>query len=58
MCAERPVRSFELLDDIQSSWNKDKLLNTFMIRSTPLAVPLGRSVSLSFDVFYTGAYVM
>jgi len=40
---ERPVRSFELLDDIQSSWNKDTLLNTFMIRLTPLAAPLSRS---------------
>ena len=45
VCAERPVRSFELLEDIQSSWNKDKLLNAFMVRLTPLAAPLSRSVS-------------
>lgn len=39
------MRSFELLVDIQSSWNKDRMLNTFVIRLTPLAAPLSRSVS-------------
>ena len=40
MFLERPVRSFELLADIQASWNKDKLLNAFVISLTPLAMPL------------------
>ena len=43
--AERPIRSFELLADIQASWNKDKMVNTFVIKLTPLATPLSRSVS-------------
>ncbi|PFH51255.1 hypothetical protein AMATHDRAFT_85274 [Amanita thiersii Skay4041] len=40
---ERPVRGYELLSDIQASWNKDKLVNTFVIKMTPLAGLLGRS---------------
>jgi hypothetical protein len=54
------VRSFELLADIQSSWNKDKLLNTFVIRLTPLAAPLSRSVSRqeALILFYVGVYMI
>ncbi|KAH9480829.1 hypothetical protein JR316_0007430 [Psilocybe cubensis] len=37
---ERPVRSYELLADVQSSWLKDKSVNYFVLRLTPLAVPL------------------
>lgn len=45
-CAlERPIRSYELLVDIQSSWLKDKTVNYFMLKLTPLAAPLSRSVS-------------
>lgn len=39
------MRSFELLADIQASWNKDKMMNAFVIRLTPLALPLSRLVS-------------
>lgn len=51
---ERPVRSFELLVDIQSSWNKDRMLNTFVIRLTPLAAPLSRSAIPSASPTYAG----
>ncbi|KAH7885251.1 hypothetical protein F5I97DRAFT_2032097 [Phlebopus sp. FC_14] len=34
---ERPIRDYELLADVSASWNKDKLLNAFVIKSTPLA---------------------
>jgi len=41
---ERPIRSFELVADVQASWNKDKMVNYLLLRLTPLAVPLNRSV--------------
>ncbi|KAF9565077.1 hypothetical protein CPC08DRAFT_630436 [Agrocybe pediades] len=40
---ERPVRSYELLADVQSSWIKDKTVNYFVVRLTPFAIPLRRS---------------
>ncbi|KAF8182352.1 hypothetical protein BJ912DRAFT_978673 [Pholiota molesta] len=40
---ERPIRSYELLVDIQSSWLKDKTVNYFMLKLTPFAAPLSRS---------------
>ncbi|KAF8442876.1 hypothetical protein L210DRAFT_3396539 [Boletus edulis BED1] len=40
---ERPIRDYELLADVSASWNKDKLLNAFVIKQTPLAQPLSRS---------------
>ncbi|KAG6377130.1 hypothetical protein JVT61DRAFT_1181 [Boletus reticuloceps] len=57
---ERPIRDYELLADVSASWNKDKLLNAFVIKQTPLAQPLSRSgkdevflCSLSnFDVYF------
>ena len=45
--AERPIRDYELLSDVSASWNKDKLLNAFVIKQTPLAPLLSRSVSHS-----------
>ncbi|KAG6916313.1 hypothetical protein DXG01_007362 [Tephrocybe rancida] len=51
---ERPIRSFELLSDVQASWNKDKLMNTFVIKLTPLAVPLSRSAIPSVSPTYAG----
>lgn len=44
MVPERPIREYELLADVSASWNKDKLLNAFVIKQTPLAQPLSRSV--------------
>ncbi|KAG8214636.1 hypothetical protein J3R82DRAFT_9714 [Butyriboletus roseoflavus] len=44
---ERPIRDYELLADVSASWNKDKLLNTFVIKQTPLAQLLSRPVSQS-----------
>jgi hypothetical protein len=41
---ERPIRNFELVTDVQSSWNKDKMVNYLVLRMTPLEVPLNRSV--------------
>jgi len=40
---ERPIRDYEVLADVSASWNKDKLLNTFVIKQTPLAPLLSRS---------------
>ncbi|TFK52249.1 hypothetical protein OE88DRAFT_1794829 [Heliocybe sulcata] len=40
---DRPVRSFELLQDIFASWNKDKMVNTLMIKRTLLEPILRRS---------------
>ncbi|KAG6850333.1 hypothetical protein H0H93_014606 [Arthromyces matolae] len=51
---ERPVRSFELLSDVQASWNKDKLMNTFVIKLTPLAAPLSRSAMPSSSPTFAG----
>ena len=42
---ERPIRSFELVADVQASWNKDKMINYLVLRLTPLDVPLNRSVN-------------
>ncbi|KIK94045.1 hypothetical protein PAXRUDRAFT_478498 [Paxillus rubicundulus Ve08.2h10] len=39
---ERPIRDYELLADVSASWNKDKLLNAFVIKPTPLARILSR----------------
>lgn len=44
--SERPIRHFERLSDVQASWNKDKLVNTFVLRLTSLAPLLSRSVSV------------
>ncbi|KAF8645217.1 hypothetical protein AX16_008044 [Volvariella volvacea WC 439] len=51
---ERPIRSYELLSDIQSSWNKDKMMNTFIIKLTPLATTLSRSAIPSSSPMHSG----
>ncbi|KAG5636494.1 hypothetical protein H0H81_007828 [Sphagnurus paluster] len=51
---ERPIRSFELLADVQASWNKDKMLNTFVIKLTPLATLLSRSAMPTSSPTYSG----
>ncbi|KAJ7367192.1 hypothetical protein DFH08DRAFT_678460 [Mycena albidolilacea] len=51
---ERPIRSFELLADVQASWNKDKMVNTFIIKLTPLAPILSRSNIPSSSPVYSG----
>jgi len=51
---ERPIRSFELLSDVQASWNKDKMVNTFVIKLTPLAAPLSRSAMPSASPTHVG----
>ncbi|KAL5482465.1 hypothetical protein ACEPAI_9059 [Sanghuangporus weigelae] len=37
---ERLVRSFELVTDISGSWNKEKTMNCFMVKSSPFAQSL------------------
>ena len=49
---ERPIRSFELVTDVQASWNKDKMVNYLVLRMTPLEVPLNRSVCLFVLLFF------
>ncbi|KDR83146.1 hypothetical protein GALMADRAFT_872765 [Galerina marginata CBS 339.88] len=51
---ERPVRSYELLADVQSSWLKDKTVNYFVLRLTPLDVPLSRSAIPSSSPTHSG----
>ncbi|KAF9468631.1 hypothetical protein BDZ94DRAFT_1153591, partial [Collybia nuda] len=51
---ERPIRSFELLADVQASWNKDKMLNTFIVKLTPLAPVLSRSAIPTASPTYSG----
>ncbi|KII90787.1 hypothetical protein PLICRDRAFT_52488 [Plicaturopsis crispa FD-325 SS-3] len=53
---ERPVRGYELLSDITGSWNKDKMVNTFLIKKTPLAPLLSRNVIPSASPVH-GGYV-
>lgn len=45
--AERPIRDFEILSDVLSSWNHDKMLNALMVKMTPLSSILGPSVRAS-----------
>jgi hypothetical protein len=35
-------RPYKELADVQSSWNKDKMVNYLVLRMTPLGVPLNR----------------
>ncbi|KAJ3789210.1 hypothetical protein GGU10DRAFT_72343 [Lentinula aff. detonsa] len=51
---ERPIRSFELLTDIEASWNKDKLVNTFLLKLTSLASTLSRSALPSSSPTHSG----
>ncbi|KAJ3764341.1 hypothetical protein EV360DRAFT_31559 [Lentinula raphanica] len=51
---ERPVRSFELLTDIEASWNKDKLVNVFLLKLTPLAPLLSLSALPSSSPTHSG----
>ncbi|KAF8628663.1 hypothetical protein AX15_003793 [Amanita polypyramis BW_CC] len=53
---ERPMRGYELLSDVQASWNKDKLVNMFVLRMTPLAALLGREAIPSSSPTH-GGYV-
>ena len=55
MDAERPIRTFELLADVQASWNKDKMVNLFVMKMTPLAVPLSRNVSVLGALVFSAA---
>ena len=48
---ERPIRDYELISDVSSSWNTDKMVNVFMIKRTSLAPFLHvrrRSLRISF----------
>ncbi|OBZ68874.1 hypothetical protein A0H81_11185 [Grifola frondosa] len=40
---ERPIRNFELLSDVCSSWNNDKTVNMLVVKKTLLAPVLSRS---------------
>jgi hypothetical protein len=55
--AERPIREYELLSDVEASWNKDKLVNIFVIKKTPLASLLSRSVRccLGFGQYFNSS---
>ncbi|KAL0961014.1 hypothetical protein HGRIS_006006 [Hohenbuehelia grisea] len=51
---ERPIRSFEVISDIQASWNSDKLVNTFVLKLTPLARLLSRSAIPPSSPMFSG----
>ncbi|KIY63039.1 hypothetical protein CYLTODRAFT_360597 [Cylindrobasidium torrendii FP15055 ss-10] len=40
---ERPIRNFELISDVEAAWNKDKMVNIFVVKITPLASLLSRN---------------
>ncbi|KAG8908890.1 hypothetical protein FRC00_010871 [Tulasnella sp. 408] len=39
---ERPIRDYERLSDVFTSWNKESRLNALMLKQTPLAVSLSQ----------------
>ncbi|KAF9026152.1 hypothetical protein BDZ89DRAFT_1135014 [Hymenopellis radicata] len=51
---ERPIRSFELLSDVEASWNKDKMVNIFVAKLTPLALILSRSAIPTSSPVHSG----
>lgn len=51
---ERPVRAYELLLDVSASWDKDKLLNAFVIKPTPMARLLSPSAIPSCSPTHRG----
>ncbi|KAF9452933.1 hypothetical protein P691DRAFT_755968 [Macrolepiota fuliginosa MF-IS2] len=51
---ERPVRHYERLSDVQASWNKDKMVNMFVVRLTPLGPLLSRSAIPSSSPTHAG----
>ncbi|PPR07925.1 hypothetical protein CVT24_000905 [Panaeolus cyanescens] len=51
---ERPVRSFEIISEVQASWLKEKTVNYFLVRMTPLAVPLSRHAIPSSSPTHSG----
>ncbi|KAF8157888.1 hypothetical protein B0H34DRAFT_656003 [Crassisporium funariophilum] len=51
---ERPIRSFELIAEVQASWNKDKMVNCLVLKMTPLGDPLSRSAIPSSSPTHSG----
>jgi hypothetical protein len=41
---ERPIRNFEVLTDVLASWSNGKTVNSFIVKLTPFAEHLSRSV--------------
>jgi hypothetical protein len=44
---ERPIRNFELVNDVLASWSSTKMVNSFIVKRTPFADFLARSVCVS-----------
>ncbi|KAF7980008.1 hypothetical protein HWV62_40112 [Athelia sp. TMB] len=40
---ERPMRDYELLSDVESAWIKDKMVNIFVVKKSPMSNILARS---------------
>lgn len=53
---ERPIRSFELVAEVQAGWNKDKTVNTLLLKLTPLEEKLRPSALPQASPVF-GAYV-
>ncbi|KAK0487609.1 hypothetical protein IW261DRAFT_1328168 [Armillaria novae-zelandiae] len=51
---ERPIRSFELLADVEASWNRDKMVNIFVLKLTNLASLLRRTAIPSVSPLHSG----
>ncbi|SJL07662.1 uncharacterized protein ARMOST_11012 [Armillaria ostoyae] len=51
---ERPIRSFELLADVEASWNRDKMVNIFVLKLTTLASLLRRTAIPSVSPLHSG----
>ncbi|PBK97502.1 hypothetical protein ARMGADRAFT_922583 [Armillaria gallica] len=51
---ERPIRSFELLADVEASWNRDKMVNIFVLKLTTLSSLLRRTAIPSVSPLHSG----
>ena len=45
------------MTDVQASWNKDKMVNYLVLRLTPLAAPLNRSVCKFVYLFHIFTHI-
>jgi hypothetical protein len=48
--SERPIRDFELVNDVLKAWNPEKRVNVLIIRRSPMCGLLKPEVSLSYCV--------
>ncbi|KAK7690276.1 hypothetical protein QCA50_006931 [Cerrena zonata] len=52
---ERPIRSFELLTDVTTSWNTEKTVNVFLAKETDLQPRLSRAAMPTSSPIFIGS---